>query len=103
MVKDSEEPSQTPREGDGIFTSSKPSQDLRQVEESVPIDIELTEQRSGSDVGREEPLPSPREGNEIFNSKKTFWIQDRMEMVASWKLFIQWRGHLDLTAEARIV
>ena len=70
MVKDSEEPSQTPREGDGIFTSSKPSQDLRQVEESVPMDIELTEQRSGSDVGREEPLPSPREGNEIFNSKK---------------------------------
>ena len=69
MVEDSEEPSQTPREGDGIFTSNKPSPDLRQVEESVPIDIESTEQRSGSDVGREEPPPSPREG-EIFNSKK---------------------------------
>lgn len=65
-----EEPTRTPRQIDRTLTSKKSSPDRKQVEESDPMDIESTEQRSGSNVGREEPPPSPREGDEIFNSKK---------------------------------
>jgi hypothetical protein len=57
VVEDPEEPTRTPRQTDGTSTSKNSSPDRRQVEESDPMDVESTEQRSESDVRREEPPP----------------------------------------------